>query len=122
MKVVDAQSPAQADTAAGTEVREERQAAAPQGRGPDWRDPVEADAGEALRQGRGVIDAADRSKPAAVAAEEGVGRWLDFTTYWSRWVTARNLAAERRRDSARMEWMERMAAHAGFNLQLDEVA
>lgn len=39
-----------------------------------------------------------------------------------RWITARRLAAERRRDPARMAWMDRLAAHAGFNLQLDEVA
>lgn len=40
--------------------------------------------------------------------------------YWSRWFTARKLAAERRRDPAWVERHERWAAIAGFNLQLDD--
>jgi hypothetical protein len=41
-------------------------------------------------------------------------------SYWSRWFTARRLAEWRRKDPDRMRSMERLAAVAGFNLQLDE--
>lgn len=42
--------------------------------------------------------------------------------FWSRWITARRLAALRVADPDRIASMERLAAIAGFNIQLDEVA